>query len=116
METNRIEYKQELTDDLEKEVVAFLNYKDGGFIYIGIDKDGNTLDISDFDVMQLKIKDRLRNNILPSCMGLFDIVTENRDGKNILKIIVASGMEKPYYVRKYGFSSKGCFIRVGSAA
>ena len=25
-ETNRIEYKQELTDDLEKEAVAFLNY------------------------------------------------------------------------------------------
>lgn len=25
-ETNRIEYKQELIDDLEKEVVAFLNY------------------------------------------------------------------------------------------
>ena len=25
-ETNRIEYKQELTDDLEKESVAFLNY------------------------------------------------------------------------------------------
>ena len=29
-ETNRIEYKQELTDDLEKEAVAFLNYPEGG--------------------------------------------------------------------------------------
>ena len=28
-ETNRIEYKQELTDDLEKEAVAFLNYPEG---------------------------------------------------------------------------------------
>ena len=26
-ETNRIEYKQELTDGLEKEVIAFLNYQ-----------------------------------------------------------------------------------------
>ena len=34
-ETNRIEYKQELIDDLEKEVVAFLNYQEGGIIYIG---------------------------------------------------------------------------------
>ena len=32
-ETNRIEYKRELTDDLEKEVVAFLNYREGGFIF-----------------------------------------------------------------------------------
>lgn len=37
-ETNRIEYKQTLTDNLEKEVVAFLNYRSGGIIYIGIDK------------------------------------------------------------------------------
>ena len=34
-ETNRIEYKQELIDDLEKEVVAFLNYREGRIIYIG---------------------------------------------------------------------------------
>ncbi len=37
-ETNRIEYKRELTPelDIEKEVVAFLNYKEGGYIYIGM--------------------------------------------------------------------------------
>ena len=35
-ETNRIEYKRELTSelDIEKEVVAFLNYKEGGYISI----------------------------------------------------------------------------------
>ena len=42
-ETNRIEYKQELIDDLEKEVVAFLNYQEGGIIYIGIDKEGKAV-------------------------------------------------------------------------
>ena len=33
-ETNRIEYKLELTKelDLEKEVIAFLNYQEGGII------------------------------------------------------------------------------------
>jgi len=35
-ETNRIEYKQKLTGDLEKEVVAFLNYHEGGVIYISV--------------------------------------------------------------------------------
>lgn len=36
-ETNRIEYKRELSKkvDLEKEVIAFLNYSEGGEIYIG---------------------------------------------------------------------------------
>ena len=32
-ESNRIEYKRELADSLEKEVIAFLNYRDGGCIY-----------------------------------------------------------------------------------
>ena len=38
-ENNNLEFKRELTSelDIEKEVVAFLNYKEGGFIYIGID-------------------------------------------------------------------------------
>lgn len=36
-ETNRIEYKRELNSDvdIEKEVIAFLNYQEGGLIYIG---------------------------------------------------------------------------------
>jgi hypothetical protein len=41
-ENNRIEYKRELTGGLEKEIVAFLNYHDGGIIYIGLDKFGQT--------------------------------------------------------------------------
>ena len=115
-ETNRIEYKRELTDGLEKEVIAFLNYREGGILYIGIDKDGNTYGLADADGDQLKIKDRLKNNIRPSALGLFDIVSEEQDGKNILKIILASGPEKPYHLKKYGMSEKGCFIRLGSAA
>ena len=117
-ETNRIEYKQELTKalDLEKEVIAFLNYHEGGFIYIGIDKHGTIVGISDMDGDMLKIKDRLKNNILPSCMGLFDVRADKKEGIDIIKITVASGSEKPYYKRKYGMSEKGCFIRNGTAA
>jgi len=111
-ESNRIEYKRQLTDSLEKEVVAFLNYKDGGVIYIGVDDSGNHYPIEDLDDTQLKIKDRIKNNIEPSTMGLFDVSIEN----NTIKITVASGSEKPYYIRKNGMSEKGCFIRVGSSA
>ncbi len=50
-ETNRIEYKQELSKEvnIEKEVVAFLNYKEGGIIYIGIDKFGVSIGVADTD-------------------------------------------------------------------
>ncbi len=57
-EINRIEYKLELIKDLEKEVIAFLNYTEGGFIFIGIDKSGQVLGVSDMDGDMLKIKDR----------------------------------------------------------
>lgn len=115
-ESNRIEYKRELSDGLEKEVIAFLNYREGGFIYIGIDKNNEIVGVVDADADQLKIKDRLRNNIAPSCMGLFDVSLEHRNGKDIIKITVASGSEKPYFIRKYGMTEKSCFIRIGSAS
>ena len=57
-ETNRVEYKRELIDDLEKEAIAFLNYHEGGVIYIGIDKTGKAVGVSDIDGDMLKIKDR----------------------------------------------------------
>ena len=112
-ESNRIEYKRELTESLEKEAVAFLNAKEGGTLYIGIDKDGQVFGIPDCDAVQLAVKDRLKNNIQPSIMGLFDIVHERRDGRDIVRITLAGGLEKPYYLKKYGMTEKGCFIRVG---
>lgn len=46
-ETNRVEHKEKLTKDLdlEKEVVAFLNYPEGGLIYLGIDNSGKILGV-----------------------------------------------------------------------
>ena len=49
-------------------------------------------------------------------MGLFDIIYEEHDGKDVVRITIAGGLEKPYYLKKYGMTEKGCFIRVGSAA
>ncbi len=37
------------------------------------------------DSMQLKIADRIKNNILPSTLGLFDIVTEEIDKVSVVK-------------------------------
>ena len=81
-ESNRIEFKRELTRelDIEKEVVAFLNYREGGIIYIGIDDSGKPVGVKDIDSDMLTIKNRLRDNILPSPMGLFDVTAEHIEG------------------------------------
>ena len=114
-ENNRVEYKQQLTDELEKEAVAFLNYQEGGILYIGVHKSGKPIGVENIDDNMLKIKDRLKNNIMPSCMGLFDVAVENIELKDVIRITFASGPEKPYYIKKHGMSEKGAFIRVGSA-
>ena len=118
IETNRIEFKRELTKDLdiEKEVVAFLNYREGGILYIGIDNDGTPIGVADIDGDILRVKDRIRNGISPSPMGLFDVTVETIDGVQVIKVFVASGSETPYYKTRYGMSEKGCYIRIGTAA
>ena len=115
-ESCRVEYKSKLTDGLEKEVVAFLNHREGGIIYLGISDNGAILGLSNADEIQLKIKDKLKHNISPSCLGLFEVILEENNKKDIIKIIVASGRETPYFIKKYGMSSKGCYIRVGSSS
>ena len=114
-ESNRIELKAALNDKLEKEIVAFLNNREGGILYIGIDDKGTPVENSDMDSMQLKIADRIKNNILPSTLGLFDIVTEYVDNIPITKIVISSGLEKPYYIKSKGMSPNGCYMRIGTS-
>lgn len=115
-ESNRIEHKQTLTAGLEKEAVAFLNSDQSGVIYIGINKQGEAVGVESADDLQLKIKNRPKHNVAPSCLGLFEIIHEQQQGKSIIKLIVASGRERPYYIKKHGMSEKGCFIRIGSSS
>lgn len=114
-ETNRIENKEQLNDDFEQEVIAFLNYKEGGIIYVGINKNGQVVGVENTDLTQVQIKDRIKNNIQPSTLGLFDVTVETIGNKEVIKVIISSGTEKPYYLRKKGRTPEGCYIRVGSS-
>ena len=114
-ETNRIENKEQLNEDFEQEVIAFLNYKEGGIIYVGINKNGQVAGVENTDLTQLQIKDRIKNNIQPSTLGLFDVTVETIENKEVIKVIISSGTEKPYYLRKKGRTPEGCYIRIGSS-
>ena len=114
-ESNRIEYKRELSDSFERAVVSFLNYTGGGEILIGIGDDGVVYGIDDTDAEQLKIVDRIRNNIRPQTLGLFDVVLTKFEGKDIIRVIVSCGQQRPYYIRRKGMTEEGCYVRVGSS-
>jgi len=55
-ENQHIELKSQLNDDvdLEKEVIAFLNTREGGKIYIGIDKSGSVIGVKNIDKLMLQ--------------------------------------------------------------
>jgi predicted HTH transcriptional regulator len=114
-ESKHLEYKRELTGDLEKEAVAFLN-AGGGQIHFGVCDDGAIADVPDPDAVQLQIKDRIVNNIRLGTLGLFDLFVEENGGKQVVVLNLAGGPAVPYYIRKYGRSEKGCFLRIGSAS
>lgn len=115
IEDRRTNFKIKLTDNLEKEVIAFLN-TDGGNIFIGIDDKGNINgNLGNIDLLQRKIKDRIKDNIMPSTLGLFDVVVNEKENKKFIQIIVAKDAEKPYYLRGMGMSPDSCFTRIGSS-
>lgn len=115
VEDSRNEFKVMLNDKLEKEIIAFLN-SNGGNLYVGINDEAEIIGINnDIDKIQLEIKDRIKNNISPTTLGLFDINIENYNDKKILHISIAKGIEKPYYLKKKGMTPDGCYIRIGSS-
>ncbi len=48
-ESKLIEYMETLTEQLEKEVIAFLNTTTGGDIYLGINDQGQVIGLEDSD-------------------------------------------------------------------
>ena len=115
IEDSRNKFKEILNDKLEKEIIGFLT-ANGGNLYIGIKDDGTIIGLNDnLDKLQLAIKDRIKNNIEPSTLGLFDINIKTYNDKKYIHIVIASGNEKPYYLKKKGMTPDGCFIRIGNS-
>ena len=63
-ESERIEYKSQMIEDLYREVIAFAN-SNGGVIYIGIDDQGNLTGIDNVDETYTRITNGIRDAIAP---------------------------------------------------
>ena len=114
-EDEKTELKRILNDAFEKEVDAFLNTL-GGQILIGIEDNGAVCGVENADQVALSIADRIRNNILPSAMGLFTVEIRQEEMRSYLVVRVAGGLERPYYLKKYGMTPNGCYTRIGTQA
>ncbi len=114
-EDEKTELKRILNDAFEKEVDAFLNTL-GGQILIGIEDNGAVCGVENADQVALSIADRIRNNILPSAMGLFTVEIRQEEMRSYLVVTVAGGLERPYYLKKYGMTPIGWYTRIGTQA
>ena len=115
IEDVRNEFKVKLTDKFEEEVISFLN-TNGGNIYLGVNDKGDIVGINgNIDLLQRTIKDRIKDNIMPSTLGLYDVIVLEENNKKYIKIIIARGSDDPYYIKGMGMTPDSCFIRVGSS-
>ncbi len=111
-ETEKIEFKLQLTDDLYKEVIAFAN-TDGGVIYIGIDNNGKAVGIDNVDINYTRITNGIRDAIMPDVtMFIKYTIQEN----NVVRITVGEGSYKPYYLKSKGLKPSGVFVRQGTSS
>jgi ATP-dependent DNA helicase RecG len=115
MENETIEYKSEFTNNIKKEVVAFLNTA-GGTIYIGYDDYGKLVGLNNIDSTVLQVTNSLINTILPDPTQFIKITPIRELGKDYIKLDVQSGTYKPYYLEEKGLKPSGVYTRVGSAS
>lgn len=111
-ESEHIEYKTLMTDDIYKEVIAFAN-TDGGTIYIGIDDQGNVVGIDNVDETYTRLTNGIRDAIAPDVtMFVRYILQENQ----VIKIEVGEGSCKPYYLKSKGMKPSGIYVRQGTSS
>lgn len=111
-ESERIEYKQQVVDDIYKEVIAFAN-TDGGVIYIGIDDQGNLAGLDNVDEAYTRITNGIRDAIHPDVtMFVRYVLQEN----GVIRIEVGEGNYKPYYLKSKGIKPNGVYVRQGASS
>ncbi|MDD2483795.1 MAG: putative DNA binding domain-containing protein [Eubacteriales bacterium] len=111
-ESETVELKQSLTDDISKEIVAFAN-TDGGTIYIGVTNDGTEVGLSDVDSCYTRLTNIVRDAIVPD-VTMF-VRYELMDNK-LIKISISGGSAKPYYLKKNGIKPSGVYVRQGTSS
>ncbi len=111
-ESERVEYKAQMIDDIYKEVIAFAN-TDGGILYIGIDDQGNRIGIENVDETYTRLTNGIRDAIAPDVTMFVRYVLQDN---NVIQIEVGEGSYKPYYLKSKGMKPNGVYVRQGASS
>ena len=113
VESEKVELKAKYTDAICKEIVAFLN-ANGGQIIIGVDDNGNVIGVDKIDETLKKISDVITMQIEPNPQEEIRTELKFDSGKTLIVLFISKGTRNIYCQKKYGFSSNGCVIRIGT--
>lgn len=111
-ESEVVELKEIVTDDIKKEVIAFAN-SDGGKLYIGVADNGEVIGLSNTEEISLQISNMIRDAIKPDLTMFVKYETLEIEGKYVLEIEIQRGTDRPYYIAKKGLRPEGVFVRQG---
>lgn len=114
LESDTVKLKREVVPDICKEVIAFANTK-GGTIYIGIADDGEIIGVHDADAVMLQVNNMVRDAIKPDVTMFVSYAVEDMDGRQIIRIGVQRGTNRPYYLGSKGLKPSGVYVRHGTS-
>lgn len=109
------ELKVELTKEIKKEIVAFVN-TNMGTIYIGIDDSGNVIGLKNAKKDLESLSGMIREGIKSDLTLYTKIFIENIDDKDIIIVKVCEAPNKPYYLSDKGLKPSGVYLRHGSSS
>lgn len=114
-ESETVELKSVVVEDIKKEIIAFANCE-GGTLYIGVQDDGTVIGVDDPDETALRVSNMVRDAIKPDLTMFLHYETINVDEKKIVAIEIQQGTERPYYIAKKGLRPEGVYVRQGYSA
>ena len=112
-ENENIEFKELYTENIYKEIVAFLN-SGSGTIYIGYNDNGELVGLENVKEIEEKISNGIRGKIVPDCSVFVSINNATLDNKDYIIINVSKGVNI-YSLKDKGII-KGTYIRNGSCS
>lgn len=111
-ETEIVELKSIVRDDIKKEIIAFANC-DGGTVYVGVADDGKVLGVENADECALQISNMVRDAVKPDVTMFIHYETLECDGKAVVAVNIQRGTNRPYYLAKKGLRPEGVYVRQG---
>ena len=114
-ESETIEFKAIVVEDIKNEVVAFANSQ-GGTLFVGVLDDGEWIGVDDVDAAMLQISNMVRDAIKPDVTMFVRYEVLTQEDKQVIAVHVQRGINRPYYLAKKGLRPSGVYVRQGVSA